>query len=195
MLQFFKVLLDKGIKVTLVTTNFRFKTLHKISSSIQVETISDGYDEGRPASCSIQDYLTKFQEVGSKSLANLIDKLNNQGFPVNCVVYDAFLQWVLGVTKSFGLFAAVFFTQSCAVNNIYYHVHKGLLRLPLVEPQILVPGLPVMEPSDMPSFLYQFGSYPAVYEMLVNQFLDFDRVDWVLCNTFYELEEEVGELY
>lgn len=97
------------------------------------------------------------------------------------------------MAKRFGLVGAVFFTQSCAVNSIYYHVHKGLLRLPLSgsESKFSLPGLPSLESFEAPSFVYDLESYPAFYHMVVDQFCNIDEADWVLCNTFYELEKEV----
>lgn len=127
-------------------------------------------------------YLTKFQQVGSETLAKFIKNLNtNQS-------------WVIGVAKSFNLLLAAFFTQSCAVGNIYYHLQQGLRRLPIAGPEVFVSGLPPLEAADMPSFLYRFGSFPDILDMLVNQFVEIDKVDWVFCNTFYKLEEEVTTL-
>ncbi|KAF5194733.1 Udp-glycosyltransferase 74f2, partial [Thalictrum thalictroides] len=45
-LQFGKRLASKGIKATLLVTNFVSKSMQAESSSVGVETISDGYDEG-----------------------------------------------------------------------------------------------------------------------------------------------------
>jgi len=193
MLEFSKRLEHKGLKVTLVTTNFISKTIYKEATSIALETISDGYDEGGRAQAeSIQAYLERFRRVGSQTLAELLEKFSSSGCPVDCVVYDAFLPWALGVAKKFGLVGATFFTQSCAIGNIYYHVHKGVLKVPLSETEILLPGSPPLEPQDMPSFIYRFGiSYPAFFDMVVSQFSNIDQADWILCNTFYELEQEV----
>ncbi|XP_030942266.1 UDP-glycosyltransferase 74E1-like [Quercus lobata] len=194
MLEFAKRLEHKGVKVTLVTTRSMSKTIHKEASSIALETISDGFDEGGIAHAeSIQAYLERFWQVGSQTLAELLEKLSSSisGNPVDCIVYDAFLPWALDVAKKFGLVGAVFFTQSCAVDNIYYHVHKGLLKLPLSEPEILLPGLPTLQPQDMPSLIYDLNTYPAFFDMLVSQFSNVDKADWVLCNTLYELEPEV----
>ncbi|GLT66598.1 hypothetical protein SLA2020_389550 [Shorea laevis] len=164
MLEFSKRLEHKGVKVTLVTTSFISKTIHKQEeSSIALETISDGYDDGGRAQAeSIQAYLERFQRVGSQTLAELLEKLSSSdGCPVNCIVYDAFLPWALDVAKKFGLVGAAFFTQSCVVGNIYYHVHKGVLKVPLSETEILLPGSPPLGPQDLPSFVYLFGiSYP-----------------------------------
>lgn len=116
------------------------------------------------------------------------------GCPVDCVIYDAFLPWAIDVAKKYGLIGAVFFTQSAAVDNIYYHVHRGLLKLPLKGDQVLIPGLSPLQPSDMPSFVYDFGSFPSVFDLVVNQFQNVDKADWVLCSTFLELEKEVSNL-
>lgn len=48
-----------------------------------------------------------------------------------------------------------------------------------------------MKPAEFPSFIYQLGSYPAYYDLLVNQYANVDKADWIFCNTFDELEREV----
>jgi hypothetical protein len=67
MLEFSKRLGHKGLKVTLVTTNFISKTIYKEATSIALKTISDGYDEGGRAQAeSIHAYLERFRRVGRK---------------------------------------------------------------------------------------------------------------------------------
>ncbi|KAL7201241.1 hypothetical protein ACSBR1_033032 [Camellia fascicularis] len=197
MLQFSKRLQSKQIKVTLVATRHMFNTTISEQAvavpTIPVETISDGYDQGI-IKVSPEVYQGRFREVGSQTLAELVEKLCGTEYPVDCIVCDSILSWVLEVAKRFGLVGAVFFTQSCAVDNIYYHVYKGLLDLPLVagSERSCVAGLPPLETSDLPSFLSVPGSYLRVLELVVNQQMsNVDRVDFVLCNTFYELEKEV----
>lgn len=191
MQNFSKNLVSKGIKVTFVTTKFCLNSFQQFSDSMPVEIISDGFDDGDYASAESQEaYWSKFKRAGSETLTKLIEKLNSTGFTVDCIIYDALMSWVLDVVKSFKLVAAVFFTQSCAVDNIYYHVGKGLIEVP-VENRVSVPGLPVLEPLDMPSFVQNPGAYPVALDVTADQFSDIDKVDWVLCNTFYELEEEV----
>lgn len=187
MLQFCKRLASKGLKTTFVNTLFiSSNTQPSASSLISTATISDGHDgcgftvAGDPGS-----YLARFRSVGSETLSDLIKKLDG-------LVYDPFLPWALDVAREFGLVGAAFFTQSCAVSNVYYHVRKGILKLPFEEGKaILVPGLPPLERLETPSFVGDYGSYPAFCDMLVNQFSNIDKADWVLFNTFYDLEEEV----
>ncbi|XVF21246.1 hypothetical protein REPUB_Repub12eG0073700 [Reevesia pubescens] len=193
MLQFAKRLASKGIKPTLVTTVFLSKSFFSDPSTfIDLQTISDGFDEGGCDQAGSADaYLPTFWSVGPKSLASLIKKLIDTGHPINALVYDGFLPWALDVAKQFGIPSAVFFTQSCAVNNVYYHVSRGLLQLPLPGPTVSLPGLPPLEVSELPSFVSLYGSYPAWFDVVVSQFSNVDGANWVFFNIFYELEKEV----
>ncbi|GFY82836.1 UDP-glucosyltransferase 74F2 [Actinidia rufa] len=56
---------------------------------------------------------------------------------------------------------------------------------------VSLPGLPLLELEDMPSFIYVHGSYPAYFEMVPRQFSNLDKTDFVLLNTFYKLEDKI----
>ena len=194
MLQFAKRLQHEGTKITLATTKSLFKTVNEVSGSISVKAISDGYDEGANG-IAPEIYLLKFQKVGSETLTELVLKLQDSGRPVDCIIYDAFLPWCLDVGKDLGVRAGVFFTQSCAVNNIYYHVHKGLLKLPLEVTEVDIPGLPPLLASDLPSFVSNPGPYPATSQLVVHDQMEkIEEADWIFFNTFYRLEEKVSVL-
>lgn len=51
--------------------------------------------------------------------------------------------------------------------------------------------MPTLQVSELPSLVSKPESYPGVLELLVGQFSNLDRVDWVLINTFDKLEDEV----
>ncbi|KAK7271014.1 hypothetical protein RJT34_26592 [Clitoria ternatea] len=193
MLQFSKRLVQRGVKVTLVTVVSNWKTMNnKNFTSIEVESISDGYDDGGLAAAeSLEVYKDTFWRVGPQTLTELVHSLAASGNPANCVIYDAFLPWALDVAKKFGLLGAAFFTQSCSTNNIYRHVYKKLLELPLSQTEYFIPGLPKLAAGDLPSFLNKYGSYPGYFDIVVNQFANIDKADWVLANTFDELEQGV----
>ncbi|KAL4367334.1 hypothetical protein GQ457_05G004350 [Hibiscus cannabinus] len=194
MLQFAKRLLSKGVKADLVTTVFLANSSFSDSSptSIDLHTISDSFDQGGYTQAGSPDtYLLTFWSVGPKSLATLIKKLGETDHPVDALVYDGFLPWALDVAKQFGIPSAVFFTQSCAVSSVYYHVCKGHLQPPLQRPRVSLPGMPPLQVSELPSCVAVPESYPAWYDVVVNQFSNVDGADWVLFNIFYELEKEV----
>ncbi|EEF29929.1 UDP-glucosyltransferase, putative [Ricinus communis] len=162
------------------------------SCPIDIETISDGFDEGGSAQAeSIEVYLSTLRIVGAKSLANLIKKLNESDCPVTAIIYDGFMPWALDVAKQYGILAVAFLTQACAVNNAYYHVQRSFLPVPVSSPTVSLPGLPMLQVSELPSLISDCGSYPGFRYLLVDQFRNIDGADWVLCNTFYRLEEEV----
>ncbi|KAL5578591.1 hypothetical protein UlMin_011033 [Ulmus minor] len=194
-LLFCKRLASKGLKITLATTIFISNTFKpKLSPSIQLDTISDGYDDGGfSLAPSAADYLDRLETAGSKSLAALITKYNNSGNPIDCIVYDAFLPWALDVAKQFGIAGAAFFTQACTVNYVYYCVHNGLLELPISSFPLSISGLQYLQLQDMPSFICKEGSYPAYFEMVLNQFSNSDKADFVLFNSVYEFEQEAAD--
>lgn len=77
-----------------------------------------------------------------------MDKFQETDCPVNCIVYDPFLPRALELAKRLGLVGAAFLTQSCAVDNIYYHGHDGQLSLPIRAGDFLIPGLPPLGNCD-----------------------------------------------
>ncbi|KDO38316.1 hypothetical protein CISIN_1g027763mg [Citrus sinensis] len=108
--QFAKRLASKGLKITLAITNFIYKTKKppQPSDSVQIDTISDGYDDGGFSEAeSIDAYLQNMEVAGLKTLAELITKYKSSSNPIDCVVYDAFLYWALDVAKDMPSFIGV----------------------------------------------------------------------------------------
>ncbi|KAJ0532037.1 putative UDP-glucuronosyl/UDP-glucosyltransferase [Helianthus annuus] len=197
-IQFGKRLLSKGVKPTLVTTIYQFNSTlphNTTTNPIEIKAISDGFDEGGYSSAeSAESYLKTFKETGSKSLADLIKNLQNEGNKIDAIIYDSMIIWALDVAKEFGINAGSFFTQACGVNSIYYHVHKGLISLPLGEnAPVLVPGLPQLERWETPSFVRDHGAYPGWSQTVFSQFVNIDEARWVFTTSFYQLEKEVIE--
>ncbi|CAN0916656.1 UDP-glycosyltransferase 74F2 [Linum grandiflorum] len=193
MIHFARRLITRGLRTTLLTTNF-ITSASKFGPTIgpvHVEAISDGFDQGGfSQSASIDEYLSRLEQTGSETLSDLIDKFKTTPYPVSCLVYEPFLPWALDVAKAHGLYAASFFTQPCVVDFIYYNIRHGLLKLPVDKWPVRIPGLPELEPRDMPSFVNAPEAYPAYFAMVVNQFSNTEKADYVLINTFYELEKE-----
>ncbi|KAL1365994.1 hypothetical protein HN51_013914 [Arachis hypogaea] len=198
MLQFSKRLSTKGVTSTLVITKFISKSMHlhqlsSLPSSIQFDTISDGYDQGGFSHAeSISSYVSTMKTIGSKSLKELIKKYNESSqHPIDCIVYDGLLAWVLDVAKEFGIIGATFFTHMCAVDYTFYCVHNGILKVPVSEVPINIEGLPLLELKDTPSFVCNPAFYPAYFDMVMNQFSNVDKADLLLVNSFYKLEHQV----
>ncbi|CAK8542574.1 unnamed protein product [Lathyrus sativus] len=195
MLEFSKLIQNQGVKLTLVSPLSCYKNLPKLPSSITTETIFDGFDEdGLTVPKSFKLYMNKFWEVGPESLAGLINNLNGRSNNhVDCVIYDSFMPWCLDVAKRFGIIGASFLTQNLVMNSIYYHVHLGKLKPPFAEQVISLPALPPLQHKDMPSFYFTYEQDPSLLDLVVAQFSNIEKADWILCNSFFELEKEVGD--
>lgn len=195
MLQFSKLLQQEGIKVTLVTTIFFAKNLHKLPPSITLETISDGFDnDGFREAKGFRSYVDHCWQVGPKNLEKLIEKLGKTNYPIDCVIYDAFYPWALDVAKRLGIVGVSFLTQNVGVNSIYYHVLVGNLRVPLDVQEISLQALPQLQHRDMPSFFLNYENDPTFLDLAVGQFSNICKADWILCNSFFELHQEVNNL-
>lgn len=96
------------------------------------------------------------------------------------------------VGKEWRLKTAVYFTQTCAVNNIYFHIYRGEIKLPLAEEEeIRIGGMPPLTAADLPSFVKDVKSCPGFLDLVINQFRNIEEADWLMCNSFYEQEQQV----
>ncbi|XVF50271.1 hypothetical protein PTKIN_Ptkin04bG0082900 [Pterospermum kingtungense] len=193
LVQFAKRLASKGVKATLATTPYTINSIHA-NSTIAIEPISDGFDEGGfEQAPSVEAYLESFKTFGSTTLADLIVKFNNSGTPVSCIVYDSLLSWALDVAKEFGIYAAIMLTNSASVCSLYYQIHQGRLTLPLKQETVAapLPGLPSLGFSDFPSFLAHPTTHSAYLALILDKLRALDQNDWVFCNSFEELESEL----
>jgi UDP-glucose:(indol-3-yl)acetate beta-D-glucosyltransferase len=206
MVQFAKRLASKGVATTLVTTRFIQRTAGVDAHPAMVEAISDGHDEGGFASAAgVEEYLEKQTVAASASLASLIEaRASSAADPFTCVVYDTYEDWVPPLARRMGLPAVPFSTQSCAVSAVYYHFSQGRLAVPPPPPAAdggdggaaaarseAFLGLPEMERSEFPSFVFDHGPYPTIAKQALKQFAHEGKDDWVLFNSFEDLESEV----
>ncbi|KAG1328256.1 indole-3-acetate beta-glucosyltransferase-like [Cocos nucifera] len=192
MLQFAKRLFSHGLLATLATTRFILSTTRPEPGPVALAPISDGFDQaGFAEASSIWAYLDRLQSVGSTTLDELILSERATGRPVRALVYDSFLPWARDVGERHGLVTAAFFTQSCGVNIVYGLVNEGLLQIPVTGP-VSPPGLPRLEPDDLPSFVSEAdgGPYPSYLKLVLEQYKNLEKADAVFVNSFYELEPE-----
>ncbi|KAM3702240.1 hypothetical protein ACJW31_04G011000 [Castanea mollissima] len=192
MLQFSKRLASKGLRVTFVTTTSIGNSMQALpSQSINVDIISDGSEEAEDAE-SIDASLERYKLHVSQSLPKLIEKHYSSRYPPKILVYDSVMPWALEIARKIGIDGVPFFTQSCVVNAIYYHANDGVIQMPIEEgASISLPSIPSLGFDDLPSFLCNKGLYPALQKLVLNQFSNFQEANWLLCNTFNELENEV----
>eukprot|EP00253_Pinus_taeda_P028536 PITA_28536 len=214
MMQFAKNLASKGLIVTFVTTHHRRHQIIKAySQTDQVESIhhdaqnmdidiryaqiSDGLPLDFDRSAGFSEFMHGVENMGGE-LERLIQELNETGPPVSCVIADTMLFWSLQVTKKFGIPWVSFWTQPTAVYSIFYHAH-------LVEAQRqshdkgsgdeadnlidYIPGVPTLHPKELPSFFNETDpDSQYLFDLFRKSFQSNREADWVLCNSFDDLE-------
>ena len=74
MLQFSKRLVSKGIKVTFITSTSIGNFTYNQTSSINIETIFDGFKQGEKSSVTVDQYFKRYMETVPQSLERLIQK-------------------------------------------------------------------------------------------------------------------------
>ncbi|KAE8671625.1 formin-like proteiny 2 domain-containing family protein [Hibiscus syriacus] len=189
MLQFAKRLASKGLRVSLVTFCGNKSMEIKAKGSVKLEPVFDDLGADSVMEKSIDDYLGRLEAVVALRLPQIMARLGMS--KSSCLVYDSVLSWALDIAKQQGVYGAEFFTFSCAVSTIYYNLHQGLIKVPVVEPCLSMAGLPLLRPHDLPSFVSDIEAYPTLTHLLTNQFSSFKKADWVFFNTFTRLENEV----
>lgn len=191
MIQFAKRLASKGIKITIATTASTAKALEQTSDLFSVVSIYDDITEGGVAGpAGFKGFLDRFEASGLKKLTEIVVKHENTDYPVKCLVHDADMMWASSVATKLCIARAAFFTQSCAAIVTYYPMHCDLTGKEVPLPALAIPGLPKLRTPHLPSLGSDTGRYPPVIVHILKQFDNVDKADWVLFNSFDELEEE-----
>ncbi|KAI3901925.1 hypothetical protein MKW92_011272 [Papaver armeniacum] len=202
MLQFCKRLSSKGIKVTVATTVSVIKSLQQtkqvvIGDSISLEPIYDDIVEGDMKTLGgFKVFLEKFESIASKNIEKLIMKNQESPleYPIKCLVYDANLPWCLGIAKEMSVLGAAFFTQSCSSIYSYFKMtldDEGGKGPDSSIPDLSTIGIPVLRSFEGTS--NSSGKHPPFLKFILDQLSNIKEADWVLFNTFDQLEEEVVE--
>ncbi|KAG9158704.1 hypothetical protein Leryth_023478 [Lithospermum erythrorhizon] len=195
-LQFSKLLASNGLKVTILTTTstIPMSMQTETATSISFESIFDDPCKEIESKDYYDAFIKTFQVSVSRNLEKLVEKFACSGYPVKVIVYDAHTPWILELAHKVGIKGAAFYTDSCSVSAALYHFQNGTLKLLLEEGErsvVELPCLPEMWINDLPSFLSDQDSYPSLLEFVLFSNLNYGKADWLLFNTFDELEQEV----
>ncbi|KAK6116775.1 hypothetical protein DH2020_049508 [Rehmannia glutinosa] len=180
-LAFAKRLASNGLLVTVITTTSVTKSAKvSLCASITIDNISDGSEDVSEHE-TIEGYFKRFKAVVTQNLAKYIDAHKSYACPAKVVVYDSSMPWILDIAHDRGLLGASFFTQSCGVCAIYYHLRQGTIKFPYKEDSdVSLPCLPALEANDLPSFFEVIDPKHTVMNLLADQFLNLEKVlDWM----------------
>lgn len=182
MMQFTKRLASKGLQVTFLCPSSTIV----LNNKINVEYID--YENDRKAQ-NVEEYMANIERQASDKLVRVIEKQKECGEPFEVLVHDSLMPWAVDLGRQHGLRVASFFTQTCVFSAIYYLVFQGKLKVPREEGSDLS-FLPSSIPIEVVRELR--GEHPGVSDLLASQFSRVHEDDWILFNTFLELENEVS---
>ena len=200
-LQLAKLLIRAGAHVTFFTSTSAGTRMSKSPNldGLEFATFSDGYDHGLKQGDDVEKFMSQIERLGSQALIELIMASANEGRPFACLLYGVQIPWVAEVAHSLHIPSALVWTQPAAVFDIYYYYFNGygeLIQNKGDHPSstIELPGLPLLNNSDLPSFLippkgntYKFA-LPGFQKHL--EMLNCESNPKVLINSFDALESE-----
>ncbi|MQL92405.1 hypothetical protein Taro_025029 [Colocasia esculenta] len=206
-LRFAKRVADKGADVTFSTIEDAGRRIRESSKSVaadgefttvgcgrlRFEFFSDGWSAGDPRRYDLKLYMPQLREVGTIEVSALIRRQAEEGRPVTSVINNPFIPWVLDVATAMGIPCGMLWVQSCAVFSTYYHYYHSLSDFPDVarpDLHVTIPGVPVLRPHELPSFLLPRSPYPSLTVAILAQFENLHNASWVFVNTFDELERD-----
>ncbi|XP_073116697.1 UDP-glycosyltransferase 75C1-like [Elaeis guineensis] len=166
---------------------------------------SNGYDDGFKVDMDgdLDDFLSQFKLVGTRTLAGIVHDLAARGRPVSCIIYTILLSWAADVARDHGIPSALYWIQPATVFTTFYHYFHGYEELitshghdPLFT--VDLPGLPPLQIRDLPSLISSTNSDDPYRPFLVGLKETFDTLDQeeksskpkVLINSFDALEPD-----
>ncbi|KAK9159411.1 hypothetical protein Syun_005752 [Stephania yunnanensis] len=164
--QFAKRIASKGVKTTLAVSVHLSKSVQIKPSEVGIETISDGFDEtGLTTGAENDDhFFTTFTEASMHSIRQLVRKYEKSNNPFTCIVHDSICPWALDLARELGLVGA---TVPC-----------------------MLPSLPPLMVVDMPSTVTDPEEELVAHQLLISQFSNIEKADWLFFNSFDKLESE-----
>ncbi|KAE9611717.1 hypothetical protein Lal_00011459 [Lupinus albus] len=205
-----KSLLNKGLHVSLATTDLLYHRVFKYTTNggdsstvptsittngIQVFFFSDGFQTDEERKAGLDNYMEGIAKYGPINLSNIIkNHFLDASKKLACIINNPFVPWVADIAAEFNIPCACFWIQPCALFAIYYSFYNNLNNFPtLADPDMSVklPGLPLLQTQDLPSFVLPSNPFGTFTKLLSSVFKGMDKLKWVFVNSFYELEKDI----
>ena len=121
-------IVDHGIKVTFVTTEFinaRLTTIMPGNSSIRLVSLPDGLEPGDDQTDALK-LINSFQEVKPDHFKDLIEKINESDDDdrIICVIADVTVAWAFDVAEKMGIQSVAFWPTGPANLALIFHIPK-----------------------------------------------------------------------
>ena len=120
-------IVDHGIKVTFVTTEFinaRLTTTMPANSSIRLVSLPDGL-EPEDDQIDTLKMINSFQETKPDHFKDLIEKINESADDrIICVIADVTVAWAFDIAEKMGIQSVAFWPTGPANLALIFHIPK-----------------------------------------------------------------------
>ncbi|PWA42105.1 UDP-glucuronosyl/UDP-glucosyltransferase [Artemisia annua] len=187
-------LVSKGLNITLAANDYVPKNRPSVPNTIggvQLQLFSDGL----PIEYNRQGNMEHFMDMlGEFGPVNLLALIQSHPRKFSCIIYTPLVPWAADVAAEIGVPSAMLWIQACTVYQIYDRFYNQLDEFPSQSNQNLcvkLPGLPVFVPEELPSFVLPSNKFRMFDNILNEMFHNMHKVQWVLGNSFMEIEKDV----
>ncbi|KAK4568062.1 hypothetical protein RGQ29_003714 [Quercus rubra] len=205
-------IVDHGINVTFVNTEFIHAKLtasmavkSEEKSPIRLVSIPDGLEPGDDRN-DTPKLIESIEKVMPGHLKDLIEKINqsNDDDQISCIIADSMVGWALEVAEKMGIKRAAVWPAGPANLAFALHIPKlieegiinikgtprenNLIWLSEDIPAWSSSGLPWSCPGDSKTqnIIFEFHAFKMNHYVTL--------CNWLLCNSFYELDSPVCDL-
>ncbi|KAF8378788.1 hypothetical protein HHK36_030137 [Tetracentron sinense] len=197
-------LAERGFKITFVNSEFIHERLmtalpddSNIKNQIHFVSIPDGMGPGEDRN-QFAKLLQCISRTMPSYLEELIKKMNEScKDKITCIIADENMGWAVKVAKKMGIPQAAFWPSSACLRALSVHIPK-LIEAGVIDANgitrkqeilQLSSTLPVMDTTQLP--WHCFDDPMMQQTVFHNSFTNNQAVkdaDWLLCNSFYEIE-------
>eukprot|EP00253_Pinus_taeda_P005673 PITA_05673 len=211
LMHFSKTLAARGLLITFLTTERLhhriFRRPHQEISAIlqdhhglhiRFQVMPDGMLPDGGGATKIGELFEALQTKIGPVMEQILWKVNEDGPPITCILSDSFFASTHQVAASLKVPRVVFWPYCAAASvaqaNTQLLISQGFIPIKAEDvknPTKLItclPGIPPLLPKDLRSFYREECSSDLMFHTQVYESEIQNKADWVLVNTFEELE-------
>uniref|UniRef100_A0A0D6QYT6 Glycosyltransferase N-terminal domain-containing protein n=1 Tax=Araucaria cunninghamii TaxID=56994 RepID=A0A0D6QYT6_ARACU len=202
LMHFAQVLAARGFHITFLNVEETHRRMFGQTApalpNFRFEVVADiCMPEGSSGANQIGEIFEVLQKQGP-AMEKALRRINSEGPPLTCVVSDSFMACTFVATSNLKL-PRVLFWPYCAASAVAQANTKLLIaqgHIPVKAEEVknpsklitCLPGIPPLVPKDLRSFYREENSSNLMFRVSVEESEIQNKADWVVVNTFEELE-------
>ncbi|XP_058070353.1 UDP-glycosyltransferase 83A1-like [Magnolia sinica] len=203
-------LMDHGFKITFVNTEFNharvvaaLPKMGRVQEQIRLVSIPDGMAPGEDRN-DLGKQCASILRVMPHGLEALIRKINESDHDkISCIIADGTMGWAVEVAVKMGIRAAAVWTVTVSLCALLFHIPKliedGIIDtdgFPTTQQMIkLSPTMPQFNTTQLVwLFVGDRDAQRSLFRYLHECTQAAKLANWLLCNSFYEIEPSACEL-